>query len=75
MNSLYGRVRRHRIAAATAAFADAVEGLALLRVLDGRALAANARRAQIAASIKFAVIAAALGYAVYPVRPTRRTCR
>jgi hypothetical protein len=61
--------------AAGAVVADAVEGRALLRVLDRRDLVANARRAQIAASIKFAVIAAALGYAAYPARPTRRTCR
>ncbi|MCV7415686.1 hypothetical protein [Mycolicibacterium litorale] len=61
--------------AAGAVAADAVEGVALLRVLDRREMAANARRAHVAASIKFALIAAALGYAVYPVRPSGRTGR
>ncbi|MDZ7882560.1 MAG: hypothetical protein U5N53_06450 [Mycobacterium sp.] len=61
--------------AAGAVAADAIEGVALLRVLDRRNIAANARRAKIAASVKFAVIAAALGYAVYPGRPTGRTGR
>lgn len=61
--------------AAGAVAADAVEGVALLRVLDRRDIAANAGRARVAASIKFAVIAAALGYSVYPGRPTGRTGR
>lgn len=52
--------------AAGAVVGDAVEGVALLRVLDRRDVAVNARRAQIAASIKFAIIAAALGYSIYP---------
>lgn len=52
--------------AAGAVAADAVEGVALLRVLDRRDIAVNARGAQVAASIKFAVIAAALGYCAYP---------
>jgi hypothetical protein len=60
---------------AGAVVADAVEGVALLRVLDRRDIAANARRAQVAASIKFAVIAVALGYAVAPSRRTNRTTR
>ena len=55
--------------------ADAVEGVALLRVLDRRDIAANARRARVAATFKFAVIAAALGYTVYPGRATGRTGR
>jgi hypothetical protein len=61
--------------AAGAVAADAVEGVALLRVLDRRDIAAHARRAQIAASIKFAVIVAALGYAMSPVRSTGRISR
>lgn len=60
---------------AGAVAADAIEGVALLGVLDGRDIAANARRAQIAASLKFVVIAAALGYSVTPGRPTDRTGR
>lgn len=61
--------------AAGAVAADAVEGVALLGVLDRRDIAANARRAQVAASIKFVAIAVALGYSVYPARPTGRTGR
>lgn len=79
---LVDRRRRRRVhhswvpaLAAGAVAADAIEGVALLRVLDRRNIAANARRAQIAASVKFAVIAAAPGYAVYPGRPTGRTGR
>ena len=60
---------------AGAVAADAIEGLALLRVLDRRDLPATARRAQVAASLKFAAIAIALGYAGYPGRPTGRTGR
>lgn len=41
---------------------DAVEGIALLKVLSRTRVAANARRAQIAAYTKFAVLAVALGY-------------
>jgi hypothetical protein len=52
--------------AAGAVAGDAVEGVALLRVLDRRDVAANARRAQVAASIKFAILAVALGYSLYP---------
>lgn len=55
--------------------ADAVEGIALLRVLDRRDIGVSARRAQVAASIKFALLAVALGYAVYPGRATGRTSR
>lgn len=54
--------------AAGAVAADAVEGFALLGVLDRRDIAVNARRAQVAASIKFAAIAVALGYAGLPGR-------
>ncbi|AQT80933.1 hypothetical protein B1R94_19225 [Mycolicibacterium litorale] len=46
--------------------ADAVEGVALLRVLDGQDVARNARRARIAALIKFAITAVTLGYVSYP---------
>lgn len=52
--------------AAGAVAGDAVEGVALLRVLDRRDVAANARRAQVAASIKFAILAVAFGYSLYP---------
>jgi hypothetical protein len=52
--------------AAGAVAGDAIEGVALLRVLDRRDIAANARRARVAATIKFVVIAVALGYAGYP---------
>ncbi|WP_396932559.1 hypothetical protein [Mycolicibacterium sp.] len=52
--------------AAGAIAGDAVEGVALLRVLDRRDVAVNARRAQVAASIKFAILAVALGYSFYP---------
>ncbi|WP_431232914.1 hypothetical protein ACQ856_26745 [Mycolicibacterium psychrotolerans] len=52
--------------AAGAVAGDAIEGVALLRVLDRRDVAVNARRAQVAASIKFAILAVALGYATYP---------
>jgi hypothetical protein len=41
---------------------DAIEGVALLQVLNGARVPVNARRAQIAASAKFAVLAGALGY-------------
>lgn len=79
---LIDRNRRRRghaawvpVLAAGAVAADAVEGVALMRVLDRRDIAANARRAQVAASLKFAVIAVALGYSFYPARPTGRTDR
>jgi hypothetical protein len=61
--------------AAGAVTADAVEGVALLRVLDRRDIAANVRRARVAAATKFAVITAALAYALYPMRSTGRTAR
>lgn len=41
---------------------DAVEGIALLKVLDRADLADNARRARLAALIKFALLGLALGY-------------
>lgn len=52
--------------AAGAVAGDAVEGVALLRVLDRRNIAGNARRARTAASVKFAILAVALGYSLYP---------
>jgi len=52
--------------AAGAVAGDAVEGVALLRVLDRRDVAVNARLAQVAASIKFVILAVALGYSLYP---------
>jgi hypothetical protein len=52
---------------------DAVEGVALLKVLSRTRIAANARRAQIAASSKFAVLAGVLGYvAADSLLPPRR---
>ena len=66
---LLDRTRRRRgHAAVIPAFAmgavagDAIEGISLLNVLDGRRVAANARRARMAALAKFAVLAASLGY-------------
>lgn len=41
---------------------DALEGVSLLKVLNGTRVAVYSRRAQIAALIKFAVLAFALGY-------------
>ncbi|PND55625.1 hypothetical protein CRM90_21395 [Mycobacterium sp. ENV421] len=58
--------------AAGAVAGDAVEGVALLRVLDHRDVAVNARRAQVAASIKFAILVATLGYTVYPGKSQAR---
>lgn len=49
---------------ALAVAGDAVEGVALLRVLDHRDTERNARRAKVAALTKFAVLAAGLGYSV-----------
>ena len=43
---------------------DAIEGISLLKVLNGTRVAENARRARIAALIKFAVLALALGYVI-----------
>ncbi|MGU3498626.1 hypothetical protein [Mycobacterium sp. C31M] len=74
---LVDRRRRHRghpawlpTLAAGAVTADAIEGVALLRVLDRRDIAASARTAQVAASIKFTLIAVALGYVGLPARST-----
>lgn len=52
--------------AAGAVAGDAIEGVALLGVLDRRDITVNARRAQVAASIKFIILAVALGYSLYP---------
>jgi hypothetical protein len=41
---------------------DAIEGISLLNVLNGRRVAVNARRAKTAALAKFGVLAASLGY-------------
>lgn len=41
---------------------DAIEGVSLLKVLDGTRVGETSRRAQIAARVKFAVLALALGY-------------
>lgn len=83
------RSGRRRVAATLvvpAVVSDAVEGVALLRVLDHRDVERNARRARIAALIKFAVLTVCAGYLARfatprplrrPVpqapRPTRRT--
>lgn len=62
------RLRGHpaalRAVVPIAVAADAVEGISLLKVLGGRHIAANARRAQTAAVLKFALLACCLGYAV-----------
>lgn len=49
--------------AVPAVAADAVEGIALLKVLQRNNIDANARRARTAALIKFGILAVALGYA------------
>jgi hypothetical protein len=77
MALLVDRARRRRghptalpAAMSVAVAADAIEGVSLLKVLDGRRIRVHARRAQIAALIKFAILAAALGYiAPVHVRP------
>ena len=52
---------------------DAIEGVSLLKVLDGTAVAVHSRRAQIAALIKFAILIFSLGYAaVGSFRPDER---
>jgi hypothetical protein len=58
--------------AAAAVAGDAVEGVALIRVLDRRDIALNARRAHVAASIKFTILAGALGYALFPGKRVQR---
>lgn len=61
--------RRHGHAAALslvavpAVAADAIEGFALLKVLERKDVGANARRARTAALIKFAVLGVGLAYA------------
>jgi hypothetical protein len=67
--ALLDRARRQRghpavlTALAVGAVAgDAVEGISLLDVLNGRRVAASARRARTAALAKFAMLAASLGY-------------
>lgn len=52
--------------AVAAVAGDAVEGVSLIRVLDRRDIALNARRAQIAAVIKFGFTAVGLGYVMWP---------
>jgi hypothetical protein len=66
---LLDRTRRHRghpavlPALAIAAVAgDAIEGISLLKVLNGTRVAANTRRARTAALSKFALLAASLCY-------------
>jgi hypothetical protein len=50
---------------------DAIEGVSLLKVLNGTRIAENSRRARTAALIKFAVLVLSLGYAAAGwVRPS-----
>ncbi|MCV7331985.1 hypothetical protein [Mycobacterium cookii] len=63
------RVRRRRghsavlpVLVVVAVAGDAVEGVSLLKVLNGNRVAANARRARTAALAKFTVLAGCLGY-------------
>jgi hypothetical protein len=51
---------------------DAIEGISLLKVLDGTRVGVHARRAQIAALIKFAVLGGALGYVAASHLPSAR---
>ena len=52
---------------------DAVEGIALLKVLAGNNIDANARRARDAAIVKFVALAGALLYAAAAYLPRRTT--
>jgi hypothetical protein len=52
---------------------DAIEGISLLKVLDGTRVGVHARRAQIAALIKFTVLGGALGYVAASHLPSART--
>ena len=67
--ALLDRARRQRghpavlpALAVGAVAGDAIEGVSLLNVLNGRRVAASARRARTAALAKFAMLAASLGY-------------
>jgi hypothetical protein len=69
MALLVERIRRRRGHSAAlpamvivAVAGDALEGVSLLKVLNGTRVAVYSRRAQIAALVKFAVLAFALGY-------------
>ncbi|WP_273735976.1 hypothetical protein [Mycolicibacterium septicum] len=58
--------------AVPAVAADAVEGMALLKVLQRNNIDANARRARTAALIKFGILAVGLGYAAtWPCKGNR----
>jgi enoyl-CoA hydratase/carnithine racemase len=60
---------------APAVVADAIEEVALLRVLAGHDIAMNARRAQVAAITKFAILVVSLSYVVAArVYGRRRRC-
>jgi hypothetical protein len=67
--ALLDRARRRRghpavlpALAVGAVAGDAIEGISLLNVLNGRRVAASARRARTAAIAKFAMLAGSLGY-------------
>lgn len=82
---LVERARRSRghprvltTAVAVAVAGDAVEGVALLKVLDREQVDSNARRARGAALIKFAALAGALGYVIaesVAPRPSKSTAQ
>lgn len=57
---------------AGAVIGDAVEGVSLLSVLDGRDIGQNAHRARAAASIKFALLGVSLAYATVGNAGVRR---
>jgi hypothetical protein len=79
---LVDRARRRRghsaalpLLVAPAVAADAVEGVSLLRVLSGSAVAANARRATAAALVKFGFLITALAYVLADrLTPRNRRC-
>jgi len=67
--ALIDRARRRRghpavlpALAVGAVAGDAIEGISLLNVLNGRRVAASARQARTAAIAKFAMLAGSLGY-------------
>jgi hypothetical protein len=61
-----------RLGVVPAVFADAAEGVALLKVLAGNNIELNARRARGAAIIKFVILVGALLYTVGAYLPRRK---